>query len=71
MKNDCVLFSPSSHYDTPLHSFDGGLFYFQVSCLMNTQFIHLQPEKGVEEGEGTGQCKTDGEEIKRNEREDK
>lgn len=50
MKNDCALFFPSSHYDTPLHSIDGRLFYFQVSCLMNTQLIHLQPEKGGKKG---------------------
>lgn len=50
MKNDCVLFSPSSHYYTPLHSIDGRLLYFQVSYLMNSQFIHLQPEKGRKKG---------------------
>lgn len=47
-----LCFFPSSHYDTPLHSIGGRLFYFQVSCLMNTQFIHLQPEKGGKKGDG-------------------
>lgn len=59
MKNDCALFSPSSHYDTPLHSVDGKLFYFQVSYLMSTQFSHLQPEKGLKR-EGLGSAKRTG-----------
>lgn len=53
LRNDCLLFSPSSHYDTPLHSIEGRLFSFKVSYLMNTPFIHLQPQKErIEGGDG-------------------
>lgn len=49
-----VFFPPSPHYNTPLHSISGSPFYFQVPCLMNTRFIHLQPEMGGKEGREVG-----------------
>lgn len=50
MKNDCVLFLLP--LIMILHSIQStaGYSIFQVSYLMNTQFIHLEPEKGRKEG---------------------